>query len=287
MILVTAASGRTGRSLVRALAAQGKPVRAADIAQAVTDLHEVGAAETIVADLLEPADLRKAMDGVEAVVHIGPLFHHREADIGRAVVAEARRADVAHFVQFSVVHPQIEALLNHQAKLAVERAVIQSPIPFTILQPMHYLQNIDVGEAVRTGVHRKPYSPQTRLSHVDLDDVTDVAAAVVGDPAHHYATYELCGDDYVSEATIAQVISEVSGVPVTAEYLPLSLIASSERQQVEEAEFPYDAMYRLFGHYDRYGIVGNSNVLRWLLGREPTRLLEYVRRELSTGATGR
>ncbi|NED91844.1 NmrA family NAD(P)-binding protein, partial [Streptomyces sp. SID11233] len=100
------------------------------------------AKETLVADLLEPARRREAMAGVETVVHIGPLFHHREAEIGHAVVAEARRAGVGHFVQFSVVHPQIEALLNHQAKLAVERFVLQSPVPFTILQPMHYLQNI-------------------------------------------------------------------------------------------------------------------------------------------------
>jgi len=30
-------------------------------------------------------------------------------------------AGVEHFVQFSVTHPQLEPLLNHQAKLAVER----------------------------------------------------------------------------------------------------------------------------------------------------------------------
>ncbi|GAA3290295.1 SDR family oxidoreductase [Streptomyces cinereospinus] len=284
MILVTAAGGRTGRSLVKALARLGKPVRAVDIAPSVTALRDHGADEALVADLLEPGDLRKAMAGVESVIHIGPLFHHREADIGRAVVAEARRAGVGHFVQFSVVHPQIEALLNHQAKLAVERAVVQSPIPFTILQPMHYLQNIDVAATVRSGVHRKPFSHDTRLAQVDLEDVTAVAAQVAGDPGHHYATYELCGSDYVNGHEIAAVIAEVSGRPITTELQPISDFASSERQTREEDEFPYDAMYRLWGHYSRYGITGNPNVLGWLLGRPPTTLREYVVRELEAAA---
>jgi hypothetical protein len=31
-------------------------------------------------------------------------------------------------------------------------------------------------------------------------------------------------------------------------------------------------------HYDHAGLLGNPNVLRWLLGREATTFAEYVRR---------
>lgn len=52
--------------------------------------------------------------------------------MGPNVVSAARVAGVGHFVQFSVTHPQLESLLNHQAKLAVERHVLLSRIAFTI-----------------------------------------------------------------------------------------------------------------------------------------------------------
>ena len=197
MILVTAAAGRTGRSLISALVRRGHPVRAFDIAPGVAGLGELGAAETVTGDMLDPAAVAAAVAGVEALIHIGPPMHPREAEMGHAVVSAARRAGVRHFVQFSVTHPQLEPLLNHQAKLAVERMVLLSRIPFTILQPMHYMQNIDVRRVVERGVLTQPFDLDTPLQHVDLDDVTEAAALVVGDPRHHYATYELCGSDYL------------------------------------------------------------------------------------------
>jgi hypothetical protein len=37
-------------------------------------------------------------------------------------------------------------------------------------------------------------------------------------------------------------------------------------------------------HYDAPWPVGNSNGVRWLLGRAPTRFAEFVRRELPLGS---
>jgi NAD(P)-dependent dehydrogenase (short-subunit alcohol dehydrogenase family) len=282
MILVTAGNGRTGRAVISALARHGHTVRAFDLAPEPAELVDLGASEVIAGDMLAPAELGRAIDGVRAVIHIGPPMDPQEADMGRAVVAAARTAGVRHFVQFSVTHPQLEPLLNHQAKLAVERTVLLSRLPFTILQPMHYMQNIDVARAVATGVVAQPYDPNTPLAHVDLEDVAEVAARVVGDPAHRYATYELCGDDFISGREIAAIIAAASGTPVVARQVPVTPPAASAAPTWRE-DYRADAMVRLFDHYGRYGITGNPNVLTWLLGRPPARVAAYVHRHRPAG----
>jgi uncharacterized protein YbjT (DUF2867 family) len=282
MILVTAANGRTGRTVVAALSRAGHEVRAFDIDDDVRQLvGERGASRAVVGDLLDPDDVGRALEGVRSVIHIGPPMHPREAEMGHGVVSAARRAGVEHFVQFSVTHPQLEPLLNHQAKLAVERAVLLSRMPFTILQPMHYMQNIDVARVVAEGMLHQPYSLDTPLAHVDLEDVAEVAAMVVGNPNHHYATYELCGRDFRNTRELAQIIWAESGQEVTASHAPFPDPANGARPS-EEEDHRHDAIFRLFDHYGRYGITGNPNVLSWLLKRPPTSFAEYVRRSLAS-----
>jgi hypothetical protein len=41
-------------------------------------------------------------------------------------------------------------------------------------------------------------------------------------------------------------------------------------------------MTKMNAHYDAHGLVGNPNVLRWILGREPARFVDYVVRELAS-----
>lgn len=280
MILVTAANGRT---VVAALSRAGHEVRAFDVDDHVRQLvGERGAAKAVVGDLLDPDDVGRALEGVRSVIHIGPPMHPREAEMGLGVVSAARRAGVDHLVQFSVTHPQLEPLLNHQAKLAVERAVLLSRMPFTILQPMHYMQNIDVTGVVAAGTLHQPYSLDTPLAHVDLEDVAEVTAVVAGDPNHHYATYELCGGDFRNARELAQIISAESGQEVTAGHVPFPEAAGGGARPSEEEDHHHDAMFRLFDHYGRYGITGNPNVLSWLLGRPPTSFAEYVRRSLAS-----
>lgn len=281
MILITSANGKTGRHLIPLLAAKREPVRALDISEKAVDLKSIGASEVVIGDTLDHTTLRKAVQGVRAIVHVGPPFHLQETQMGKAVIDAARSAGVERFLYFSVTHSQIGALFNHKAKLAVEEYLINSDLNYTILQPMHYMQNIRIPDVIRDGVVRQMYDLDRRLSHVDMADAAEAAVKVLTEDGHYGATYELCGlrSDYLSTNELAIIISGVSGRHIKAEMIPLSAFLSSART-AHFGDYQREGMRRLFEYYGEHGIFGNPNVLTWLLGRNPTTFEEYVRREM-------
>ncbi len=51
---------------------------------------------------------------------------------------------LSHFVYHSVLHPQTEEMPHHWQKLRVEESLFRTHLPFTILQPCAYMQNLDI-----------------------------------------------------------------------------------------------------------------------------------------------
>ncbi len=283
MILVTAANGKTGRHVIGALRARGVVVRALARSEAVHEQRSEGV-ETIAGDMLDATVLRDALQGVRAVVHIGPAFHPFETAMGQAVVDGARVAGVRRLVQFSVSHPQLDFLANHQAKLRVEDYVVNSGLDYTILQPMHYMQNFDPLQIADEGVFRLPYSLTMPLSFVDLVDVAEVAARTVIEDGHIYATYPLCGTDLLTGMEIAAQVAKRSGVAVRGEEIPVGEFIAAISGGHPLPRYTVDALHRLFTYYGLHGITGNANVLRWLLGREPGSFAEFVDRGLNSAS---
>ena len=286
MILVTSGNGKTGRRVIAALADRGLEVRAIDISPQAFELKELGAQDVVIGDMGESSTMNKALDGVDMVVHIGPPLNAQESDLGKAVVDEAANGRVKHFLLFSVTHPQISALLNHQNKLIVEEHLINSRLSYTILQPMHYMQNVDVPGAVRDGALLQMYDLDTRLSLVDMNDVAEAAAGILMERERHVgATYELCASDYLSTSELAHIIGQESGRPdIVARFMPPEdFLALPFMAGI--TDYGKEVLRRLFAYYGRHGIIGNANVLTWLLGRAPTTFREYVRREM--GETSR
>jgi uncharacterized protein YbjT (DUF2867 family) len=277
VILVTAAGGNTGAHVIPALRVRDQAVRALGRSERIHELGGPGV-DTVAGDMLDSSFLDRALEGVDTVVHIGPAFHPQEAAMGRAVVEAAGRAGISRFVQFSVAHPQLEFLLNHQAKSRVEDDLVSSGLDYTILQPMHYMENFDPVTIAREGTLRLQYSLATPLAFVDLADVAEVAALVVTEPGHSYATYPLCGSDLLTGHEIAALISTRTGAPVVGEQWDLEEFIAAIGQHHPLPRYTIDGLYRLFTYYGLHGITGNPNVLRWLLGREPTTFAQYVDR---------
>lgn len=278
MIAVTGAGGKTGLALVAALAARGVEVRG--LVHRESDQAKVtvaGGAESMVGDVSDPATLEKLLQGADALYHICPNMHPEELAIGTTVLVCAQAAGLAHLVYHSVLHPQAAAMPHHWQKMLVEDRIFTSGIPFTILQPTAYMQNILASWQTmqQTGLYTVPYPVATRLSLVDIGDVAEVAARVLTEPGHMGASYELVGTQPLTQTEVAATISAHLGRPVTATALELDAWERRARQQ-NLPEYAVQTLREMFRYYADYGLVGNSNVLRWLLGRPPTSLDEFV-----------
>ena len=184
MILITGAAGKTGRAIIQALTKRGEIVRALiHRPDQVPSLNALGVKDVIVGDARDQANLEHAVKNVRAIYHIAPNVSPDEVTIGKIIIAAAQSADVERFVFHSVLHPQVEAMPHHWLKARVEELLFASGLPFTILQPTAYMQNVLAhwDQILEHGKYPIPYSPETRLSLVDLEDVAEAAAQVANE----------------------------------------------------------------------------------------------------------
>jgi NAD(P)H dehydrogenase (quinone) len=286
MILVTGAGGKTGNAVLKALVARGAAVRAfVRSNRHHAGLETIGVHDVVVGEMDDRQALSRAMLGTNAVYHICPNMSPRELPFAEAVAAAAASDGVRHFVYHSVLHPQIEAMPHHWAKLRVEEMLFGSGLDVTILQPTAYMQNAlaEWDRMKSDGIYRVPYPVDTRLSLVDLDDVAEAAARVLTEDGHTGASYELAGTLPMSQIEVSEIFGRALNRPVRAE---VESIASWEHRArgagMEERQ--RDTLIKMFGAYARDGLKGNPNVLGWLLGRPPTSLTSFAARTAAAHA---
>jgi len=282
LILITAASGKTGRRAVAAIAKKGHAVRAlVRRAELEPELRQAGAAEVVVGDLTDTSSLRAAVQGVGQVLHICPPMHPKEDVIARTLIDLCRDAGTERFVLYSVLHSLLADVPHHDRKLQAERYLVDSGVTYTILQPGRYMQHLlPIWKAVlATGVHSMPFGTTSKFSLVDLADLAEACANVMTEPGHEGATYQLAGPDALSQDDVAVILTELLGKPIRAEAKPLEQM----RKDAQAAGMPADrieTMTKMNAHYDGHGLIGNPNVLRWILGRKPNDFASFVRRDL-------
>ncbi len=202
MILVTGATGNTGRALLSGLHQRG----AAAVRGLTRDAGRASFPEGIEAvegDLAQADSLKGPLEGVRSLFLLSGLG----AEAG--VLAAARQAGVEHVVLVSSItvqtHPHLTAAGEN---LAVERLLKDSGMAWTILRPTQFASNtLWWARSIREeGVVRAPYA-DIGLPSVHPADIAAVARAALTGPGHRGQTYALTGPERV---TVRQQVAAVA-----------------------------------------------------------------------------
>ena len=281
-VAVIGAGGLTGRAVVAALSACGVRVRAVLHRPPHPDDRQPGVT-TSVAELNDVSSLRRALAGARAVHFIPPTYAMGEERFGTNVIAAALAEDVRRIGYHSVLHAPTPAMIHHARKARVELMLRESPLAWTILQPAMYAQTpLAFLSPDRTTLMpgfdtTRPFTP------IDVRDIAEAAARVLVENGHVHATYELAGAQVLTFEEMAAIMSQATGTTIAARRTAPDAVLSLARARGFSGT-ALDELALMMAHYDRHGLVGNANVLRMLLKREPTGFDACMTRELAATA---
>lgn len=233
-ILVTGATGQQGGAVSRHLLNSGWSVRAFvrdESKPAAAELKSLGA-EIFRGDMSDAASLDKAMEGVYGVFSVQNFWEHGyegELKQGLAVADAASKAGVKHFVQSSVGGAERATKLPHfDVKFEVENHVKALNLPYTILRPVFFMENLATfNKPVETDgklTLSLALKPETKLQMIAVDDIGAMAAIVFGNPEEYLGKeIEIAGDD-ISGPQAAEVYTRVTGKPTTFAEMPMDAL---------------------------------------------------------------
>ncbi|MCD1286881.1 MULTISPECIES: NmrA family NAD(P)-binding protein [unclassified Brevibacterium] len=262
-IAIVSGTGKTGRAIaeaVRALGALPVPLGRKELTDPVA-----------------------ALRGCQAAYLMAPNLHGDELELTEKLLNACHLAGIERIVYHSVAAAYAPSMPHHLAKAESEDRVRRSSLPFTIVQPCAYVDNVLPGLRSASPGISVAYNPDTPFGLIGLRDVGEAAARLLTSNDHLGATLELGGPRLVSIREVVQVASRVLGTAVA-----LNVITPADwarEQEARGAESGLDARERewltaMFDYYDYYGLPCGSSGIPAILGREARAVDEVIIGEL-------
>lgn len=218
MILITGASGHVGKEVLKQAVASGVRVRAAFQSAGKAATAPSGA-EIATVDYNQPETLRAALKGVDTVFLVGPPAQNLVA-LERKAVDAIKRAGAPLIVKLSAMGGRSAIYPRQHAES--EEYIKSSGVPFTFLRPNGFMQNLVNYNAATINSQNAFYGCQNdgKVSHIDLRDVGAVAVKVLTEDGHQGMTYTLTGPRALTNADLAQILSDDLGREIRYVDLP-------------------------------------------------------------------
>ena len=269
-ILVTGGTGNVGRLVVKELLTRGAEVRVLARKQPSEGTLLAGA-EVALGDMLNPVALEHAMQGVDKLFLLNAVVPDEltQALIGYGV---ARRVGIKHLTYLSVFKVEQFGDVPHFAsKLAVENALREFDIPYTILRPGYYIQNdLMLEDAIRgAGIYPMPIGV-AGICAADIRDIAEAAALSLTQEGHDGQTYDIVSPTLISGPGNAETWSKLLGKEVHYTGHDFDQWEEQMRQRTPGWS-AFDLRMMFQGYFDRGFASTESEVSRLskLLGHSP------------------
>lgn len=217
-ILVTGATGLSGKLVIKEFEKQGIPVRALirdrEKAKAMESYTQVSIYE---GDMLQPETLHAALEGVEKVLMISSAAKEMVAT-QQSFTDAAKKAGVAHVIKYSGADSGIG--FNSQNFIAqkehenAEDNLVHSGLQWTLLRPSQFMQMYLPGAPAGVNMQQDELVlpiGQGKLSPVDIEDVAKVCVQLLTQDGHVNRIYEMTGPDALNMEEACEILTRVTG----------------------------------------------------------------------------
>lgn len=274
MILITGASGNVGREVLKQVAGRGAKVRAAfqSVSKAAAAPSGV---EIVTMDYNQPQTVQAALKGVERVFLVGPPTQNLTT-LERRAVDEIKRSGIKQVVKLSAMGGR-DAIFPRQHAES-EDYIKASGVAYTFLRPNGFMQNFVIYNSGTINTQNAFYGVQGdgAVSHIDLRDIAAVAVKTLTEDGHEGKTYTLTGPQPLTNARVAQILSDDTGREIQYVDLPVDQF----KQALLGAgvpEWSANALIDLQQLYRRGGASAITHDVEQLLGRKPISFEQFSR----------
>jgi uncharacterized protein YbjT (DUF2867 family) len=208
-ILVTGGAGNVGAEVVKELRKRNADIRLL--------VRKEGAPtpqgfDPAIGDLLDPVSVQQALQGVDKLYLLNAVVPD-ELTQGLIAYDLAKKLKLKHIVYHSVFRvDHFKDVPHFASKQAIESAMREFDVPFTIIRPNYFSQNdATLKDALtKAGIYPMPLG-QVGISAVDIRDIAEAAAIALTSDRHFGKTYNLNGPDVLSGPKMASIWSGLLG----------------------------------------------------------------------------
>jgi uncharacterized protein YbjT (DUF2867 family) len=274
-VLAIGGAGNVGSEVVKELLKRNVQV---NVLVRKPDAKIPAGARGVVGDLLDPVSVEKALDEADKLYLLNAVTPD-ELTQGLIAYDLAKKLKLKQVVYHSVFRAdRFKDVPHFASKFALESALHDFNVPFTIIRPNYFNQN-DLSlkdPLMKAGIYPMPLGP-AGVSAVDVRDIAEASAIAMTSEGHDGKTYNLNGPDVMSGGAAAAIWSKALGKEIKYAGHDMD---GFEKQMREKAPAwsAFDIRMMFQGYIERGFSAedGDMETLTGLLGHSPRKYADFA-----------